>query len=194
MFNTKNAKKPVIIRKEYKEVRPTPAPLPPRQPQKKRIPTGRHPSLSTPAQAIARDKSRNGATNGKVANGGEERLRVPGASKKRQRNGTPVGGIDWGNSDSSEQEEDTWDAQKRKRVLDSSSAEPDTKRDIWTIGDVVTESDLEGLIHAADLTSGKLEDITGLRLDKYKEVFERAEGEEIPVVELQYPSNSPPER
>ncbi|KAF2104910.1 DOT1-domain-containing protein [Rhizodiscina lignyota] len=194
MFNVKQAKKPVI----KKVLEPVKEP-----PKKKPLPQ-RHPSLSTPAQALARDAARrspavksrpttNGHSNGlKPRSKPSPAVRTP-APLKRKRPGTPLQVL---SSDSEGDDDFSTDGEvkRRKQAPKVDSLEPDTRRDIWTTSTLVSAEDIGALIHGADLTSGKHKAATGIGPELFNPAFGIAEGEEVPVLELQYPSAAPPER
>lgn len=162
-------------------------------------------SLTTPAQRIAQDKAKARAKSplAPVANNGVKKQTEKGRhtplSLKKARTGTPQT-PDWADDDD-EEDADLEQESKRQRVpVKHDSLEPDLKRRTWLVSlrRPVTESvesddldgidnEIHGLIHAADFTSGKLAQMTGITSDLYKPHFELAEGEEIPVVELRYP-------
>ncbi len=194
MFGLGKPKKPVI----KKVLVPQKAP----DPKKKPAPA-RHSSLSTPAQALARDATRapapksrpttNGHTNSVKSRAKTDGVERKAKSLKRKRPGTPQQAL----SSDSEGDDDFGAAGATQRPLKTPKKDalgPDTARTIWTTDAPMSAEDLEGLVHAADLTSGKHFATTGVGPDLYNPAFGVEEGEEIVTVELQYPSAAPPER
>lgn len=105
--------------------------------------------------------------------------RRPGGKRKAS---TPTVQFSSSDDDSDSSEEELL---PRKRAKTSSSLEPDLKRRIRDTADKAGKDGATSrMIHGIDLTKGNSKD--------FKQVF--ADLEEIPVVELQYPSALGPER
>lgn len=168
--------------------------------QKKPIPK-RPASLTSAAQRIVQDKTRaksplnpttNGHANGVSRNAPPTKQRHNTSSLKRKRTGTPQT-PDWAEDD--DEEDADLEETSKKRQTRPDNLEPDLQRAIWlkdTIEEAINNEqpgtkEFGSLIHAADFTSGKTAAITGITADIYKSHFELADGEDIPVVELQYP-------
>jgi len=187
------APKPTIIRKvSTVPAQPKPKPKSSSQPPKP-VQTSSH---SVPKRTSSATASKSNASHGraeKIKNERNGHLTPPplASSKRSNKRKAPSPSLVPEFDDSSEEESEISSATPpvKKRVRHD-TLEPDPKRQLRTVeaGDREKQNDksADQIIHGADLTWGKTKE--------FKSAFVLGDGEEIPILSLQYPSKYAPER